>query len=232
MSYGIGVVTNENGEVLIDGSNLPLVVVAQGTVSKQTANGNGTYAIPVPVGTQTPMLFVKWPVGAFLANYGVNNGFYQIVNPTANGPASLQYWLCSYEAPAQTGGYGIEIFDAAGNINFTTNQTYMRIRELIFPQDAGNLGTAQTTSQPAYWQYNHSSVPTNYPVTVPVPTVIRRLGNPQSIALWYMVTGKRQSTTQFRMEESLFLGATDNVSVPNFPFTLGPPPTIVFGQTL
>lgn len=224
MVYGIGVVTNENGEVLIDGSNLPLTVVAQGTASKTVTNGVGEYSIPVPAGTLTPMLFVKWPVGVYLCNYGVTSGNYKIVNYQNNGPSSLEYWLCSYEAPAPSGGYGIEIFDAQGNVNFTTNKTYMRIRDLIFAQNA----TTPSGGYPAIWSFNHSSTPTNYPVTVPVPNVTRRLQGPQ--ALWHVVSGKRHSTTQFHLEEAFLLGATDNVSVPNFPFTIGPSPTIILGQ--
>lgn len=221
MSYGISIITNANDEVLIDGSNLPLVITATGTVNNVLDNGRGTYSIPRPTSLTTPMLFIKWPIGAKFTNMGVFSDTYNIISPDNSGPSSLEYWLCSHQQVTSQGGYGIEIYDDAGQINFTSAESYMRIKEILKPVST-NLTYSQT----------HPSVPDNYPFTVPLPLPIREHDGNSNLAIWYTTTAKRVSTTQFNIEKGHGLGATPVTSHPDFYFTLGHSPTTLIGQVV
>lgn len=212
MSYGIENIKNGVSEIIIDQEHPPLRVVVTGTVSKTThANGvDGQYLIPVPTGTTLPMLFIDWPVGTRLINYGADGGYYRIINSQNGGPSSLTYHLCTFTSPASSGGYGIEIYDASGNLTFTSAQKYVRLKELV------QLGGPGTTT-------NHVSHGSSQPVTVPLPLPVRQLVPPGAIAQWYMTSVRRASTTQFEtIALGSFLGTTDNVTTPDLPFTFGP----------
>lgn len=221
MSYGISAITNQNNEVIFDDTHFPLRIVSNGTVSK---SGN-EYLIPIPSGlTVDPMVFVAWPVGnAVLVNAGVNNNIYTVVDIN-NGPSSLSYWVCVLAPPATVGsGYGLAIFNSAGQVTFSSGSSHMRLKGLI---DA--TGTVTPASQ---GPFSHPSHPSLSPIMVPPPRIVGQTSPQQQPPQggWVLAGGRRVSTTSFDFEvfQSIPKG-----QIPNLAYFLGGSEYLLLGSVV
>lgn len=220
MPYGMSLIRNTQGNVVIDGTNLPLVVLVEGTKSKV----GDLYEIPVPAGLGfQPILFVAWALGDQLVNLGVENGKFQIRTPDGSGPSSLSYFLCAFERPTTQSDYGFEIFDANGDLVFSSTQKYMRLRDIV--------DIAAPPGNPNNFVFNHTAAASLEPMTVPYPRLlgVQVINNGQ--ARRYIFGGCRRTTTsvfEFQEFEDLII---PGITPPLFPFPRDGSSTVLLGKT-
>lgn len=195
MTYGISTITNANDEVIIDDTHVPLRIVAEGTIAR---DGNNQYRIPVPSGLPgDPIVFIAWPIGPDVyVNSGISGGTYTVTAALGNGSPSLSYYVCAVDPINALGvGYGMAIYNAAGQIVFSSGVKHMRMVGLI-----NAIGTGTQVESPG--PFTHNSTPTLYPMTVPRVRVIGSVP-PQQLPPfggWVIAGGRRVSATSFDFE--------------------------------
>lgn len=148
MTFGISVLLNELNEIVIDSDNYLLRATTISTAARATvarpagANPNAwhadypsnvhRYLIPIGSVTTQPVLLIKWPIGLEIFSLGKIGNNIEIYAPYADGPANLEYALCSYDPPPlPTGGYGILISDGNGAPVFSSQEMNVKVKNIF-----------------------------------------------------------------------------------------------------
>lgn len=117
MAYGIEV-TNDHGTVLIDDSYSNLAVRHQGTLSA----GAGLRTVSVP-GLDQPVPAVRSTAYAATASRQGSTGYIW-----SAGGAQVHWYV--FDTPTSSGDYGLQVFNAAGQLTFDAYRKYARVRSV------------------------------------------------------------------------------------------------------
>jgi len=127
MSYGISQIENDDGDVVIDPDHPVLRVVHEGQTAQSSNVLEGyPYGLDVSFSyVANPILFVRADAAAWTGAV-VSNTRARIAVNGLSGP--INWMICdSSPAPNPNSGYGMSIFNAAGQAIFNTNTKYARV---------------------------------------------------------------------------------------------------------
>ncbi|WP_247308179.1 hypothetical protein [Ralstonia pseudosolanacearum] len=140
---------NDAGTVLIDDTHANLAVAARGVVATSAA-GMGVYQIGSRAVVSytgdtraTPLIAFACPagfVGVYLSSLSGSTYTWRFITEQPAG-TEIKYWVFD-RAPASSGSYGFQVFDAAGNLTFDSSRQQARIVGItggIFEIPAGRI---------------------------------------------------------------------------------------------
>lgn len=115
MAHGIEVI-NDHGTILIDDKYSNLAVRHQGTL----AAGAGLRTVSVP-GLNDPVPAIRSTAYSATASRQGSTGYIW-----SAGGAQVHWYV--FDTPQGSGGYGLQVFTASGQVAFDSNRKYARVR--------------------------------------------------------------------------------------------------------
>lgn len=123
-------VINDTGSVQLDENFYTFALVAQGvetTIAKTTQGGNSKLFISL-AGMTNPIIAIQ-PVDKTGLMYA-NAGGAEFVTDSPVG-TDIPYWVFDSELPVETEDAGMQVFNATGDLVYTSSQKQLRVHSLV-----------------------------------------------------------------------------------------------------
>lgn len=147
MSYGF-LAENDNGEVVID-DTLPIYALVNETSVSGTTSTDHSYYEYDPCAGSTP-LFYELPVGSFLL---VGEGGKIVSDQSSLNVREAQ----DISTQTSLGGYGMEVYDASGNLVFSSGYDMVPIDDKYVGSQDFDAGTQTNITASGDWVHISSA---------------------------------------------------------------------------
>lgn len=153
MSYGMEVIKNSADKIVIDGANINLEIVHQGSVAATTTNYYGTYFhyyfIDIPtIYADDTLLFVQMNAADYnyssaytgklpywqqrrIGNKVLVKAPFNIIDMYSSSPPrpTVNYFIAKSVTTSDAGGgYGAAVYNEDGNVVYSSNRSYVRVK--------------------------------------------------------------------------------------------------------